>query len=141
MGEAAFGPRGPMTDGGEGALDRVAGADVLSTLGADVVEGEAFGGLGAFRVVLCKETIKGLVSLITALGHPDFLEIRLGSWLDGFREFFEDVHHLIDPTPLVAGDREFLFQRFSEAERAITDGQSRCSRQTAAFQINKQFGP
>ena len=34
---------GPMPDGGEGALDRVRGADVLSVPGREVVEGEQVG--------------------------------------------------------------------------------------------------
>ena len=47
-----------MTDGGKGALDRVAGADVLPVLGREVVEseqrvavlGQAIGGLVVFGV-------------------------------------------------------------------------------------------
>ncbi len=50
-----------------------------------------------------------------ALGHPDFLEIRLGSSLNGFRELVEDVHRFMHPAPLMPHRAEFLLQRFRKA--------------------------
>lgn len=38
--EAAFGLGGSMPHGGEGALNRVCGPDVLPVLGREVIEGE-----------------------------------------------------------------------------------------------------
>ena len=57
-GQAAFGAFGPVTDGGEGALDRIGGADALPVLRWEVEKGEQFfavldqvgGGLGGVIV-------------------------------------------------------------------------------------------
>ena len=113
-----------MTDGGEGAFDRVAGADMLPVFRREVGEGEqrlaifgqAVGGLVVFRLVLGKEAIEGFLGVVAALGHPDFLEVRLGSGLHRLGELVQDVERLVEPTSLMTRDAELLLQRLPEPQ-------------------------
>ena len=77
VGQAAFAAGGTMADGGECALDGVAGADVLPMLGREIVErqqrlailGQARGCLVVFRMVFGEEAVEGFFGIGTSLGH------------------------------------------------------------------------
>lgn len=100
-----------MTHGCEGALDGIAGADVLPMLGREIVErqqrlailGQAISGFIVFGLVLGKKAIEGFLGLVAAFGHPCFLEIRLRFGLNRFRHFVEHIHGFVDPAPLLPG--------------------------------------
>ena len=84
-----------MADGGKRTLDRVAGADVLPVFRREVIEGEQR------LAILGQEAIEGLLGIVAALGHPDFLEVRLGSGLNRFRQLVQDVERFMEPTALM----------------------------------------
>jgi hypothetical protein len=85
VGEAALGARRAVTDGCEGALDRVAGADVLPMLGGEVVErqrrfpvlGKTGGCLVVFGLILGPKPVKAFSASL----RPCAIQISLRSAL------------------------------------------------------------
>jgi hypothetical protein len=83
--EASLGSGRPMADGREGALDRIAGADMLPMLGGEVVKRQqrfpvlvqAGSGLVIFGFILGKELVEGFL----CVGVPLRIQISLRSAL------------------------------------------------------------
>ena len=81
-GQAAFGAFGAVTDGREGALDWIGGADALPVLGREVEKGEqlfavldqAGGGLGVFRLIGLDEQIEGGLGVCVRFSLPDVVQ-------------------------------------------------------------------
>jgi hypothetical protein len=108
-----------MTHGGEGALDRVCGAQMHPVLGRVVREREqlvevvgdlrdGFGVLGAVRGLELLDHLQG-VGLV--LGVPDLGEVLLRTEVRGLGQRPQNVGDLMEPAALLAGLWEHLAQR------------------------------
>ena len=67
--------------------------------------GQAFDRLGVLGPVSLHEEIKGLVGMLTRVGLPDIMQLILGSRLQPFGQFVQDIGRLMHGTPLLAGVR------------------------------------
>jgi hypothetical protein len=144
-----------MADGSEGALDGVAGADVLPMHGREIVErqqrpaifGQAGGRLVKFHLVFGEEAVEGFFGIGTSLRHPNRLEIRLGFGLHGLRQFIQYIQEanvyrerqaltqcLMHLASLLSRRAEFFLKRLPEPKRAITDGEFRRDGKASGFQ-------
>src|SRR5947207_1268672 len=138
-----------MTDGCEGALDRVGRSQVLPVLGGEVVEGEqhvavlgqAFDRLVVLRVVDFCECIEGGLGVRPGLGHPNVLERWFGFALQTLRQPVEDVGSLVHPTALLARLGPDLGKRLPEAERTVGDREFWPYRKSAPLEIEQEFFP
>jgi predicted alpha/beta superfamily hydrolase len=82
MRQAAFQPRGAMTNGRKGAFNGIAGADVFPVLSGKVVKrqqrlavfGQTIGGLIVLRPILGQEAVERLFGFSRAFGIPNFSE-------------------------------------------------------------------
>src|SRR6266536_3405072 len=129
----AFGDLGPVTDGGEGRLDRVGGAQMDPVLGGEVVEreqlveivGDLGDGLAELVAVGQLERGHGAAGVLAVLGVPDFGEGLLRPGVGGLGQRGEHVADLVEPAALLPGGGEHLPQRRPEPQRAVAGGQDR----------------
>lgn len=113
-----------VANGGEGALDRVRGADVLPVLAREVIEGEqrvvVFRQLGDCLVVFdpigFHEIIEGGTGLGLGFGLPDVMQVPLCLRLQRFRQRVQGVHGLVDPAALFPRRGEDLAQGGPESQ-------------------------
>src|SRR5579872_6205476 len=119
-----------MPHGGEHALNRVRGAQVVPMLGGKVEEGEqrlpVLGQAGHRLVVLdpvlLGEGVDGYFGFRSGWCTVDFAEVGLHVDLDRGSDLVEHVDDFVHPTALVAGDREDLLERLPQAETAVANG-------------------
>ena len=147
--EASLRADRPVSDGREGAFDRIRRTQVLPMFGREVVEGEqrvpvlleAFGGLLVFDGIGLVEGVERRLGVLPRFGHPDVLQHALGPGLLALGQLVENVGGLMHPTSLLTGPRPDFADRLPEAERAISDGDLGRHRQTPALEIEQQRAP
>src|SRR5262252_8234257 len=93
------------------------------------------------RLVFGQEGIEGLVGLLTSLGHPDLVQVRLGSGLYALGHLVEYVGRLVHPAALLPRLGIHLTQRRPEAQSTISGGQLWSQGQATPLQIHQQLGP
>ena len=147
--EASLRADRPVSNGREGAFDRIRGAQVFPMFGREVVEGEqrvpvlfqAFGALLVFDGIGLDEGIERRLGVLPRFGHPDVLQHALGLGLLALGQLVENVSGLMHPASLLTGPRPDFADRLPEAERAISDGDLGRHRQTPALEIEQQRAP
>jgi len=123
----ALGPVRAVADRGEGALDRVRGADVLPALGRKVVKVEQ-------DIAILRQLPHGL-----RVRPPDIVQMSLGLRLHGFRHGIEHIGGLVDPAAPLLGGAERLPRRRPEARGSVADGRFRGVGQTPTLEVEQQF--
>jgi len=106
--QRSFRPHGSMTHGGEHALDRVRGAQVIPVLGGKIEEGEQglaiLGQAGDRLVVLgavfVGEPVDRRLGRRTCRRAVDLTKVGLHVDLDRESDLVQDIGSLVDPTPL-----------------------------------------
>lgn len=114
VGQAALRADRSMTNGREGAFDRIRGPQMFPVLGGKIIECqqhvaiffEAADSLVVFGFVKFDEMIKGRLGILARLGHPDVLQGGLGLRLDAFRQFVEHVRRLVHLSTAILPLRE-----------------------------------
>lgn len=103
LGEGTLHSLGAVAQRGERGLDHVAGAHVNPMLGRKVVEGQQLGavlretGDGSWilgRVLLFEQRHR-LLSRLSALGHPDLVQVVLGLGTSGLGQVVENIRGLV----------------------------------------------
>ena len=95
----------------------VLGWEVVEGKQSFAVPGQVFDCLVVLGAVGLDEEVEGFLGIITGLGHPDVLEVRLGFALDALGQLVEHVSDLVHPTSLLAGLAVDPAQGLPEAER------------------------
>lgn len=143
VGGAALRSYGSMAHGGDGALDGIAGSQVLPMLGREVVEreerlavlGQAGGRLIVLDGVALDESVERGLGVGPGVGHPDVLQGPLPSRLLAPGQFVEHVRGLVHPAALAARLGPDLLDGLPEAERAIRDRELRPDREPLPLRV------
>src|SRR6516164_11486971 len=120
-----------MPDGGEYALNRVRGAQVVPMLGRKVEEGEQ--GLAVLRqaghrlvvlgTVFVGEGVDSRFSFRAGWRAVDLAQVGLHVDLDRESDLVQHVHRFVHPAALVPSARKDLLERLPQAETTVTDGE------------------